>query len=173
MTDGPMPNHAKFARHLVLACIMLSATGCSRFPWEGGSPHPVVATPDSVAVKLADAADKAANALQSLSAVEQVRTPAPTAPAGPTPTDGLENRMSVDWTGPVEPLLTRLAARSAYTFRAIGQAPAVPMTVKVDTKNQPVYETLRDVGLQLGSRGSLVVDASRQTVELNYGPVLR
>jgi defect-in-organelle-trafficking protein DotD len=160
----------------LLAVVLLAPAllaGCSRFPWETGSPHPVVATPDSVEVKLADAADKAAAALQSLSAVEQVRTPAPIAPVTPEPTDGLENRMSVDWTGPVEPLLSRLAARAGYTFRQLGWAPAVPLVVQVDTKNRPIYETLRDVGLQIGSRGSLVVDADRQTVELNYGPVAR
>jgi defect-in-organelle-trafficking protein DotD len=133
----------------------------------------VVATPDSVAVKLADAADKAANALQSLSQVEQVRTPVPSAPPMPEATDGLQNKMSVDWTGPVEPLLSRLAARAGYTYKQMGWVPAIPMTVKVDVKNRPIYETLRDIGLQIGSRGSLLVDSNRQAIELNYGPVAR
>jgi defect-in-organelle-trafficking protein DotD len=79
--------------------------------------------------------------------------------------------MSVDWTGPVEPLLSRLAARAGYTYKQMGWVPAIPMTVKVDVKNRPIYETLRDIGLQIGSRGSLLVDSNRQAIELNYGPV--
>jgi hypothetical protein len=38
-------------------------------------------------------------------------------------------------------------------------------------RNQPVIETLRDVGLQLGGRAELKVDANLKIVELSYGNV--
>ena len=151
-----------------VASLGLSACADSS-PWSYDAPHPVVATPDSVSVRLADAADKASKSLQSLAAIEQARTPAPLPPITPTePHDDLERPMSVTWTGPAVPLLQRLALRVGYRFEQLGTPPTVPVSVTVNVIEQPVLEILRDTGLQMGSRANLVVDANRHVVELQY-----
>jgi defect-in-organelle-trafficking protein DotD len=133
----------------------------------------MVATPDSVTVRLADAADKAADALQSLSSVEQYRTPAPAPAIAPIPTDALASPLAVDWTGPIEPLLKRLAARTAYQYKTQGSPPAAPIDVTVNVADQPIIDTLRDIGLQAGSRANLTVDSNAHVIQLTYGPQIR
>ena len=46
----------------------------------------------------------------------------------------------------------------------------VPVVVSVDVENKPVIDVLRSVGLQLGMRADIRVDAGRRTVELHYAP---
>jgi defect in organelle trafficking protein DotD len=43
--------------------------------------------------------------------------------------------------------------------------------VNVDVQNLPVVEFLRDIGLQLGVRSDVKVDAERRMIELHYAPV--
>jgi defect-in-organelle-trafficking protein DotD len=157
---------------LIWTAMALSLDACADdTPWSYDSPHPVVATPSPVAIRLADAADKAANALQSLAAVEQTRTPAPLPPITPVePHDELEKPMTVTWTGPASPLLLRLATRVGYQYEQIGTIPATPVTVTVNVVEQPILEILRDIGMQAGSRANLVVDANRHVVEFEYAP---
>ena len=149
--------------------------GCADdMPWSYDRAHPLVATPDPVAVRLADASDKAANALQSLAAIEQVRTPSPLPPITPvTPGDDLQKPMTVAWTGPVAPLALRLATRVGYRFQQIGTPPVVPVSVTVDVIEQPILEILRDIGLQMGTRANLVIDSNRHVIELEYATVAK
>jgi defect-in-organelle-trafficking protein DotD len=155
---------------LMAAIASASLAGCADdTPWSYDAPHPVVATPDSVAVRLADAADKASKSLQSLAAIEQERTPAALPPITPVnPQDDLTKPMSVAWTGPVAPLLQRLAIRVGYQYQQIGMPPTAPVTVSINVIERPVLEVLRDAGMQMGSRANLVVDSNRHVVELQY-----
>ena len=147
-------------------------TGCST-PWNYGSTSPVVATPDAVSVRLADAADKVGNALQSLASVEQTRTPAPLPPTMPAPDDGLKTPITVSWEGPIAPLLLRLANRAGYQYQQVGPVPGTPITVSINVVGKPILEILRDAGLQAGTKANLLVDSNRRLVELEYGPIPR
>ncbi len=133
--------------------------------------HPqLVAEPDKVSAMLADAADKASNALQTLAAVENSRTPAPDVnPVGNAPAE-LRRAITVNWVGPVEPITKTLADRAGYSFAVIGSPPNIPVVVSLDIENRPVIDVLRDLGLQLGGRGDIKVDASRGIIEVHYPP---
>ena len=146
-----------------------SLSACSNaLPWSYDTTHPVVATPDSVSVRLADAADKAAASLQSLAAIQQAQTPAPLPPATPADAhDELNRTMTVAWSGPAAPLLQRLATHVGYRFEQIGGTPTSPQIVTIQVIEQPIIEIMRDVGLQMGSKGTVVVDAKRHVVELD------
>lgn len=134
--------------------------------------HPqMVAAPDRVSAILADAADKASNALQTLAAVEQAKAP----PANIAPIDNappeLRRAVTIAWVGPVDTITQILAERASYKFRIYGDVPPVPVVVNVDTENRPIVEVLRDIGLQLGGRGDVRVDTNRRTIELHYAPM--
>ncbi|HEY1096380.1 MAG TPA: DotD/TraH family lipoprotein [Alphaproteobacteria bacterium] len=152
---------------LVCATLMLSA--CSG----NGYPKPqLVAEPDPIVARLAAAADRAANALDTLASVENTRTPVevpPLAAADGTPIE-LRRAITVDWVGPVEPLAEQLADRASYRFQLSGQKPSVPMVVVLRVRNEPLIDVLRDLGLQLNNRATLRVDPSTQTIEIVYGP---
>lgn len=131
----------------------------------------VVASPDRVSLMLAESADKAANALQTLAAVEQASSPgvrvAPIADAPPE----LARAITVNWVGPADAIIKTLADRAGYGFLTMGNAPPVPLVVNIDAVNQPVVDILRDIGLQMGERANLRVDASRRMIELHYASV--
>lgn len=130
----------------------------------------IVASPDAVSLRLAEAADKASTALETLAAVEQARTPGVSVgPVSGAPPE-LRRAMTVSWTGPVEPLAKKLADRAGYGFLVLGAPPPVPLVVAVDSENKPVVDILRDVGLQLGLRADVKVDAGRRMVEIHYAP---
>lgn len=145
----------------------LSVAACSFNPIDRPQ---IVASPDSVSLRLSEAADKAATALETLAAVEQARTPGVSVgPISGAPPE-LRRAMTVNWTGPVEPLAKRLADRASYGFLVLGGAPPVPLVVVVDAENRPVVDILRDVGLQLGLRADVKVDVGRRMVEIHYAP---
>lgn len=131
----------------------------------------VVASPDKVSLMLAESADKAANALQTLAAVEQAQSPGVRVPPISDAPPELARAITINWIGPAEQLGKALADRASYGFLTLGDAPPVPLTVNIDAVNQPIIDVLRDLGLQMGERATLRVDSSRRVIELHYAPV--
>jgi hypothetical protein len=80
----------------------------------------------------------------------------------------LRRSVTVNWVGPVQPLLQQLADRAGYEFQLAGNAPSSAIILSINVRNQPVIETLRDAGLQLGQRAKLRVDAQLKLIELVY-----
>ena len=124
--------------------------------------------PDRVALQLASAVDRASTALQTLAAVEQKRTPADSVMALPNAPQQLMRTVTLDWTGPIEPLVRQLADRAGYRYMVQGDEPAGDVVINVTAVEKPVIEVLRDVGLQAGRRANVVVDGERQVIEVAY-----
>lgn len=159
-----------FLLSLVVMCT-LGVSACGYHQPQVVRDPQVVTEPDRVSLMLAEAADKASNALETLAAVEQSKSPGVSVePVHNAPTE-LMRAMTVTWMGPAEGLLKRAADRASYTYLAIGDEPPSPLTVNIDAENTPVIEILRDVGLQLGVRADVKVDGTRRMVELHYAPV--
>lgn len=154
-------------------CLCVSATvlmGCETAKSFSNSTPQLVAEPDTVSAMLADAATRASNALETLAAVEHGRGPAiASAPIGDAPAN-LRRAITVNWVGPAEQITKILADRASYNFVTVGVKPSVPVVVSIDAENKPVIEVLRDVGLQLGLRADVRVDADQQIVEIHYAP---
>lgn len=164
------------SRRLLLLPVLLSTailSGCGNTTggaFSGGSPQ-IVASPDKVSAMLAESADRASSALETLAAVEKARTPsANTAPLDNVPAE-LRRAITVNWVGPVEQISKTLADRAGYGFLVIGTTPTTTAVVSIDAENTRVIDALRDVGLQLGKRGDLKVDAKRKMVEIHYAPI--
>lgn len=131
----------------------------------------MVASPDPVALRLASAVDRASAALQTLASVEQARNPAVSIQSVPHAPQELRRIVSVDWVGPIEPMIRQLADRAGYSFQVNGDQPPVPVVITLQARQKTVIDVLRDVGLQAGTRADVVVDANAKVVELNYAPV--
>jgi defect in organelle trafficking protein DotD len=163
-------DHGILMRHLpkfvLTACILMGLAACTT----PADPQ-LVAEPDNVTLRLAQAADRAANALDSLAAIEQVRTPTDLPPLADGAPPELRRSVTVNWIGAVEPLVKQLADRASYEFTTSGNPPETAIVTSVNVRNQPVIETLRDVGLQLGGRAQLKVDANLKVIELSYANV--
>lgn len=159
----------KLALPLVLSLAVLSGCSSSNGKFSSGSPQ-IVASPDKVSAMLAESADRASLALETLAAVERAKTPNSTvAPIENVPTE-LARAMTVNWVGPIEPITKTLADRAGYGFKVLGNKPAVDVVVSIDSENQKVVDILRDIGLQLGMRGDVKVDARNRMIEVSYAP---
>ncbi|MFP4313407.1 MAG: DotD/TraH family lipoprotein [Alphaproteobacteria bacterium] len=154
---------------LLASIILLGGCETAQQAFSGDSPQ-LVAAPDSVSAMLADAADRASTALETLAAVEYSRSPGvAVSTIGDAPAE-LRRAITVNWVGPVEPITKTLADRAGYNFLAIGNAPPVPLVVSLDVENRPIIDVMRDIGLQLGLRADVKVDAARKAVEIHYAP---
>ena len=161
-------------RALSLCIILMAAgvvAGCSGNLESFSDARPqVVTAPDKVSAMLADAADRAATALETLSAIENARAPdVAVAPVSGAPIE-LRRAITLSWVGPVEPVAKMLSERAGYDFVTVGTLPPVPIIVNLDVENKPVIEVLRNLGLQLGVRADIRVDSGRRVVELHYPP---
>lgn len=153
----------------MLAVTILSLSACG--PVDQRFNPQIVASPDKASMLLAEAADRASTALETLAAVEQARSPdIAVAPISNAPVE-LRRAMTVNWVGPVEPISKTLADRAGYKFVSLGEAPPVPIVVSIDVENKPVIDILRNLGLQLGQRADIKVDGERKVVEIHYVPV--
>ena len=155
---------------LTVAAAVLSACAPGQSIHRNHSPQ-LVAQPETVNLMLANAADRAAGALETLAAVEQARSPGVAVePIANAPTE-LTRAITVNWVGPVEPIAKTLADRAGYAFMAVGEQPPVPVVVSINVENRPVIDVLRSLGLQLGQRADVRVDGVRRMVEIHYAPV--
>jgi len=157
---------------LFLAVISVPLSACETgYPIRVKDPQ-LVAQPDRVSMMLAQAADKASNALESLAAIEQKRTPSGQVPAIVGAPAELMRAITINWVGPVDQISKVLADKSSYRFVTLGAAPATPLVVSVDVTNKPVIEVLRSIGLQLGARADVYVDSAEKIVALTYAPII-
>lgn len=151
----------------VLSAMLLLLAACTPYRVD----QQLVAEPDPVALRLAAAADRASTALQTLASVEQARNPSVAIQAVPHAPQELRRTVSVNWVGPIEPLLLSLSDRAGYQLQVNGDKPPVPVVVSIQAREKSVVDVLRDLGLQAGRRADVVVDPARRIVELNYAPV--
>jgi len=142
--------------------------GCDQ---QGGT-QPVATEPDIVTVKLAQAADKASQALDSIAGIEQMKSPVPPAEDYSGAPPNLMQPISVRWSGPIEQITQALADRAGLRFRVKGSVPPAPLTVNIDAYQEPLLHVLRDVGLQAGQRANIAVDGAGGAIELRYAPNL-
>lgn len=164
---GTMKNK-RFIPVITVAIAAVAMLGGCQLPERNAQ---VVASPDKVSLMLADAADRASNSLQTLAAIEQNRSPGIAVQPIVNAPDELNRAITLTWVGPPEQALRKLADRASYNFVTLGNRPPVPLVVNIDVQNKPVIEVLRDVGLQLGTRGDVKVDSQAGIIELHYAPV--
>ena len=128
---------------------------------------------DDATIKLAEAANSVSRSLTELSRIEAATT-------DPAKVDRLPNAQayhikgtaSVDWTGPIGPLVKQIAAASNYRLRIVGNPPAVPIIISITTKNAQLGEILRDADFQASRKADIVVYPKTKTsdaiIELRY-----
>jgi defect-in-organelle-trafficking protein DotD len=80
----------------------------------------------------------------------------------------MSQQASVDWNGPVQPILNKIADTVGYRLRVLGQEPAIPVLVILNAQNQPLGDILRNVIYQVTKRADIRVDNRRRIIELRY-----
>jgi defect-in-organelle-trafficking protein DotD len=146
----------------ILIIALLVLTGCARPPIEN-------TTSDNTGTSLAEASYSVSRSIVSLSETAQAAHPLPELVAPPNPASyGMAGLTSIDWSGPVEPLVRQIAKSANYRVSILGVSPAIPVLVTVYDKNRMLADVLRDVGYQCGRRASVVVYPESRVIELRY-----
>ena len=153
-------------RHILVTTCILLLTGCTGFIKQ---PATQPTTDDESAIQLAEAAVSVSQSLNELAGIEKTATPAAQLNNLTDPSvSNLPGSVSVDWSGPVEPLLQKLASMSDYHVRFLGVKPAIPVIITFNAKNIPLAHLLRDVDYQCGHRAKLLVYPGKKLIELRY-----
>ena len=132
--------------------------------------RPPVNTPsDDAGIKIAEAATSISDSMIEMAKVEKVLLPNDADNSINIPnTTALQTKASIDWVGPIEELLQRIATASHYRLRVLGQKPAVPILINTNHKEQSLAEILRNIDYQAGNRASIHVYPKTQVIELRY-----
>ena len=159
-----------YSRVILVAAILLA--GCADDTEHTILPPsvPIAAQPDIVSVKLAQAADKAAQALDVIANIEQTKNPdvPKLEKSYDRAPENLSQPITVRWSGPVEQMIYVLANKAGYKMHVKGRVPEVPIVVHLDVYQKPLIHVMRDIGLQMGSRADLIVNQEKDYVEVIY-----
>src|SRR4029078_7186598 len=118
---------------------------------------------------LAEASYAVSRSIVDLSETAQAAHPLPQlAPPPPPAAYGMHGLTTLDWSGPVEPLLKQIANTSNYRLRVLGTPPAIPVIVTIYKRNTMLVDVLRDVGYQCGRRAAVVIYPDSRVIELRY-----
>lgn len=118
---------------------------------------------------LAEASYSVSRSVVDLAETAEAAHPLPNLAPPPNPASyGMSGLSTIDWSGPVEPLLRQVAAASDYRVRVLGTSPAIPVMVSVFTKNAMLGDILRDIGYQCGRRATVVIYPASRVIELRY-----
>lgn len=124
---------------------------------------------DDASIKLAEAARSVSQSLNELKELEKASSPPVIKPLAYPSASGLEKTVaSVDWSGPIEPLLQRIAKLVQFHLEIIGKHPSVPVLVTISSQNTPISYIIRNANLQAGKKANIVVYPGIKTIELRY-----
>lgn len=167
-------------RHLLLIPVLSSAlilAGCAseskRFvdlnlKYMTTSSAPVNATDQKAQAQLSEAASSVGQSLQQLSAVQMATHPGVKV-GTPSKAAGLQKVASLNWTGPIKPLLNQIANAANYRLRVLGNKPAVPVIVNISTPSpRPLAEILQNAKYQASGKASVSVYPKSRVIELRY-----
>jgi len=149
---------------ILMGVVCLLETGCPLQAIDQAA-----AEPDDMVhaqIELSQAAYSVNESLQTLARANPVASrPYPTVEMiNPS----LSQLVSVDWTGPVEPLLDEVAAITHYRIKVLGNPPALPVLVTLSVRDATAQDVLRDVQLQVNSRADVLIFPASGLIELHY-----
>lgn len=155
--------------------ISFTLSGCQsqskvNFTFIPSSKEPSKILDQEAETQLTQTASSTNQAINKLSAIELSANPAFKMPPRINPKVlGMNQIISIDWFGTVEPLLKELARASHYKLRILGPAPTIPALVKINANQLPVADILRDVTFQLANKQARIrIYPKIKIIELRY-----
>lgn len=150
---------------LFIASILLVGCKCT-----GLFKKPPVNNPsDDATIKLAEAAVSVSDSMHEMARIEKVVIPPHKDNILRIPNAyNLQARASVDWSGPIEELTSRIAKAAHFKVRTLGKVPSIPILISLTIKDQSLAEILRDIDYQAGKKAYIHVYPNSQVVELRY-----
>lgn len=123
-----------------------------------------------VNAQLAEAASSVSYSLNKMAQIELANTPKSAFDKSDKlqNINGMSNIASLDWNGPVEPILRKIARSGKHKYRTLGKSPAIPVIVDIHMKNVPLADILRNVTYQTAGKARITYLEKEDTIELRY-----
>lgn len=94
--------------------------------------------------------------------------PPPPVPATPVVPADLNRVVSFSWNGSLDQAVAKLALSIGYTFYVSAPQNTQPLNVAIDVNSVSVYDILKMLGNDAGSRATVAVDPLNHQVEVQY-----
>jgi defect in organelle trafficking protein DotD len=147
---------------LLVLILNLTLSACATPPIASSTPSPTE-------ISLAEASYSVSRSVADLAETAQAAHPLPPLAPPPSPVSyGMGGLTTIDWSGPVEPLIRQIAKSVNYRVAVMGTPPAIPIIVTINEKNVMLGDVLRNIGYQCGRRATVVVYPSGRVIELLY-----
>lgn len=151
---------------LLLFFMTLILVGCATTTYKK---PPYNRPSDDASIKLAEAANSVSDSMLRMARVEKVITPPNKDNTLTIPNAyNLQARASVDWSGPIAELSSRIAKAAHFRLRILGKEPSIPILISLDVQDESLAEILRNIDYQAGKKASPHVYPNSQVVELRY-----
>ncbi len=152
----------KIVQVFIFSALLMGCTTTYKKP-------PVNNPSDDASIKLAEAAVSVSDSMLEMAKVQKIITP-PTKDNTLTIPNAynLQARASVDWSGPIEELISRITKAAHFKLRVIGKSPSIPILISLSTKDVSLAELLRNIDYQAGLKANIHVYPNSQVVELRY-----
>lgn len=116
---------------------------------------------------LAQAAVSVSQSLQELAKIQRSVNDITSVKEDPTLRNlKISGRTSLDWTGPVETLLAKIAKNAHCELSILGKKPALPVIVSISKKDASMADIIRDISYMVQNQA--IVSYKNKTIELRY-----
>lgn len=156
----------------ITSSFVLTACTSSRndmAPQQLNNPSSLTQVSDAAADQIAEAASSVSKSLTNLEAVERANMAPQAAKQYPNiAAVSIPGNSSIDWNGPIEPLVRQIAKATQYRVSIVGAAPITPIIVTVHQEQATNADILRNAALQAGARATIVTDPAKKVITLRY-----
>ena len=147
---------------------ILTISGCS------ANKPSAPALPDNSALiqqDLSAAAVSATGSLSQLAAIEKARYQSEAyMPFANVHDQSLDTFVSIQWYGPIVPLLQQVADMIGYQLQVFGKPPITPILVNIDDTQQKTsaINIIRNADLQAGANANILIFTDQKLISLRY-----
>lgn len=157
---------------LVLSLWTLLVTGCTSSHIAFSRKDKFILSDDSAPKILSIAALRVSRDWDRLLAYQSHLPPQALGISRVQKTGTMGHRFTLKYVGPVEPFLRHLGKTARWGLKVIGKRPASQPMIEIRSKKEPLYDILRDAGVQVTPAAWIVLRPEGREIDLIYPPPL-
>lgn len=155
--------------NILILLFTISLIGCSVTNKKSTTTTTDLSPANEIEQQLLATAQSIERSLATLAMAQETNNP-PLINTAPlvTAEGGMGGTADIDWTGPVEPLLHKLAEMTNYHLKVLGNEPAIPIIISITQNKTIIADILKNACLQVGKRANIMVFPATKIIELRY-----
>src|SRR3989339_315634 len=162
---------------LVPAGLALFLNGCSdstpisrlQVQYMTTNAAPIMKTDAKAQAQLAQASVSVDQSAEQDASIQLATHPAAkVAPALDPATIHMTQISSLNWYGPLQPLLGKIADAAGYKLRVLGNEPATPILIVINAQDEPLATILQNTIYQAAGKATVNVYPNTKILELRY-----